>query len=56
MASMHPIGCTMKYLHEPNVLPNARKGLPREGVQGGDVWPVMLLSQHQHDLQAITAT
>ncbi len=44
----------MEYLHEPNVVINAWEGLPREGVQGGDLWPVKLLSQHQHDLQLIT--
>ena len=44
----------MQYLHETNVVLNAWKGLPWEGVQGGDLWPVKLLSQHQHDLQVIT--
>ena len=44
----------MQYLHETNVVMNAWEGLPREGVQGGDLWPVTLLSQHQHDLQPIT--
>lgn len=44
----------MEYLHETNVVMNAWERLPREGVQGGDLWPVTLLSQHQHDLQFIT--
>ncbi len=43
----------MEYLHETNVVLNAWEGLPREAVQGGDLWPVTLLSQHQHDLQPI---
>ena len=44
----------MENLHEPNVVLNVWEGLPWEGVQRGYLWPVTLLSQHQHDLQLIT--
>jgi hypothetical protein len=44
----------IEYLHETDVVLNPWEGLPREAVQGGDLGPVTLLSQHQHDLQPIT--
>ena len=37
-------------LHERDILPNARQGLAREGVQGGYLWPFLLLCQHHHNL------
>ena len=37
-------------LHELEVVLNSGQGLTREGLQRGQLWPLMLLSQHQHDL------
>lgn len=37
-------------LHELQVVLNTWQGLTREGLQGGQLWPRMLLSQHHHDL------
>ena len=37
-------------LHELEVVLNSGQGLTRQGLQGGQLWPLMLLSQHQHDL------
>ena len=44
------IGARRCYLHEIDIVSNARQGLAWQGVEGGYLWPVLRL-QPQHDLQ-----